>query len=58
MLAGIMFFWLLGGDFVKSQMNKGRKKILSPLFFSLGKYVYCFVTLFVLIAGSILGGIG
>ncbi|ANE23197.1 sodium-dependent tryptophan transporter [Denitrobacterium detoxificans] len=57
-MAGIMFFWLLGGDFVKSQMNKGRKKLLSPLFFSLGKYVYCFVTLFVLIAGSILGGIG
>lgn len=57
-MAGIMFFWLLGGDFVKSQMNKGRKKFLSPLFFSLGKYVYCFVTLFVLIAGSILGGIG
>ncbi|MBE6466757.1 sodium-dependent transporter [Denitrobacterium detoxificans] len=57
-MAGIMFFWLLGGDFVKSQMNKGRKKLLSPLFFQLGKYVYCFVTLFVLIAGSILGGIG
>ena len=57
-MAGIMFFWLLGGDFVKSQMNKGRKKPLSPLFFQLGKYAYCFVTLFVLIAGSILGGIG
>lgn len=57
-MAGIIFFWMMGGDFAKEQMNKGRAKLLSPVFYNLGKYVYCFVTLFVLIAGSILGGIG
>ena len=57
-LAGIMFFWLCGKDFVREQMNKGRAKPLAEAFYPLAKYGYCVVALVVLIAGSLLGGIG
>lgn len=57
-LAAIMFFWVLGRDFVFEQVNKGRAKVLSPLFYPVAKYVYCGATVLVLVAGSILGGIG
>lgn len=57
-LAAIMFFWVLGKDYVLKEVNKGRKKVLGPWFYPLAKYGYCGATLLVLIAGSILGGIG
>jgi len=57
-LAAIMFFWVLGRDFWTEQMNKGREKPLAGVFFPLAKYGFVGVTLFVLVAGTILGGIG
>jgi NSS family neurotransmitter:Na+ symporter len=57
-LAGVMFFWFMGKDKVLEEVNKGREKPLGAWFYPLAKYVFCGVTLVVLVAGSILGGIG
>ena len=58
LLAGIMFFWVAGKDFVMEQVNRGSAKPLGNWYYSLSKYVYCLCALIALIAGSILGGIG
>jgi NSS family neurotransmitter:Na+ symporter len=58
LLAGIMFFWVAGKDFVLEQVNKGAGKPIGSWFFPLSKYVYCSLALIALIAGALLGGIG
>ncbi len=57
-LAGIMFFWVSEKNFVKSQVNKGRKKPLGKWFFPVGKYIFCPLCFIVLIVGALVGGIG
>lgn len=57
-LAGIMFFWICGKAYVETQVNKGRKKSFTMLFFPVCKYIYCPVCVLVLILGILLGGIG
>ena len=57
-LAGIMFFWICGKAYVEMQVNKGRKKPFTMLFFPVCKYIYCPVCVLVLILGILLGGIG
>lgn len=57
-LAAVMFYWVLGRDYWKREVNRGRTKPLSPAFYPLAKYAFCGVTVFVLVAGTILGGIG
>ena len=57
-LAAIMFTWVLDRGFWEEQMNKGRSKPLAGAFYPLAKYAFVGVTLFVLVAGTILGGIG
>lgn len=58
LLAGIMFFWVAGKDFVLSEVNLGRTKPLGAWFYPLGKYGYCILCLLALVAGAIMGGIG
>lgn len=58
LLAGIMFFWVLDKNMAIGEVNKGRKKALGKWFFPLGKYVYCALSLLVLVLGVIFGGIG
>ncbi len=58
LLAGIMFFWIAGKDFVLKAVNEGSKKAIGSWFYPVGKYVYCACALIALIAGAILGGIG
>ena len=58
LLAGIMFYWVLDKNKALGEINKGRDKSISPRFYSLGKYVYCSLTIIALVAGLILGGIG
>lgn len=58
LLAGILFFWVCGKDFVRQQVNQGAARPLSPAFEPMSKYVFCGLTLAVLILGSIYGGIG
>ncbi|MBQ2896312.1 MAG: sodium-dependent transporter [Oscillospiraceae bacterium] len=58
LLAGIMFFWVAGKDFVMEQVNRGASKPLGNYYYPLSKYVYCACALIALIAGAALGGIG
>ncbi|WP_434793204.1 hypothetical protein TPDSL_25110 [Terrisporobacter petrolearius] len=57
-IAAIMFFWVIGIDKAKSEIETGSKKLLGPWFNPMAKYIYVFLTLIVLIAGILLGGIG
>ena len=58
LLAGILFFWVAGKDFVLKAVNEGAAKPIGRWFYPLGKWVYCFAALVALFAGAILGGIG
>lgn len=57
-LAGIMFFWMCGEDYVEEQINKGREKPFTKWFVPVCKYLYIPVCFLVLILGIALGGIG
>ena len=57
-LAGSMFFWVLGKKYVEKQVNTGREKPFSGLFFPICKYIYLPICFLVLILGIALGGIG
>lgn len=57
-LAGIMFFWVLGKQFVEKEVSKGRKKPVGAWYYPLGKYLFCILTAAVFILGIAFGGIG
>ena len=57
-LAGVMFFWVCGKDYVLKQVNLARTKPLGAWFYPMAKYLFCGVTLVVLVLGAISGGIG
>ena len=57
-IAAVMFFWVIGISIAKSEIELGAKKPLGNWFEPLAKYIYVFLTLFVLIAGILLGGVG
>lgn len=57
-LAAIMFFWVLGKNYVEEQVNKGRQKPINNKFFPICKYVFCPVCFLVLLLGILMGGIG
>ena len=59
LLAAVMFFWVCKKDFAVAAINKGSKKQLGNLLYNAGKYVFCIVTVLVLILGATTsGGIG
>lgn len=58
LLAAVMFFWVLGRDDALAQVNQARKKPLGRWFYPLAKYLFCGVTLLVLVLGAVMGGIG
>ncbi|MGM9530210.1 sodium-dependent transporter [Intestinibacter sp.] len=57
-IAAVMFFWVIGIEKAKSEIECGSEKKLGKLFEISAKYVFVFLTIFVLIAGILLGGIG
>ena len=57
-ISGVMFFWVIGIKKAKSEIECGSEKKLGKLFEISAKYVFVFLTVFVLIAGILLGGIG
>ena len=57
-LAGIMFFWVYGKQYVNEQINKGRNKPFTDKFLPICKYIYCPICALVLLLGILLGGIG
>lgn len=59
LLAAVMFFWVCGKDFAVEEIAKGSSEKHGVLCAGLGKYVFCGLSLLVLILGSITaGGIG
>lgn len=57
-ISAVMFFWVIGIEKAREEIECGSNKKLSKIFDINAKYVFVFLTLFVLIAGVILGGIG
>ena len=57
-LAGIMFFWVLGKSYVEEQVNRGRERKYTKVFYPVCKYIYITVCILVLVLGIALGGIG
>lgn len=58
LLAAVMFFWVWGKDDALAQVNQARQKPLGRWFYPLAKYLFCGVTLLVLVLGAVMGGIG
>ena len=58
LLAGIMFFWVCGKAFVREQIDMGAAHKLGSWYEYASKYIFCGLTVIVLVMGSILGGIG
>lgn len=58
LIAGIMFFWVIGIKVAKSEIEQGASKPLGKNFDPMAKYLYVLLTLLVLIGGVLLGGIG
>ncbi len=58
LLAGVMFFWIAGKDFVRDAVEEGSGKSMNAWFYPLSKYVYCAAALTALTAGALMGGIG
>ena len=58
-MAGIMFFWVFGKKYIGAELMKGRTKPLPVWIYPLSKYVYCALTVIVLLLGVVIpGGIG
>ncbi len=59
LLAAVLFFWACGKDYAAGEINKGMATPRGPLFATLGRYVFCPLSLLVLILGCLTaGGIG
>lgn len=57
LLSAILFFWVMGSEFARNEMGKGRLRPPGLWVTYLGKYVFCLVTLTVIILGILKGGI-
>lgn len=57
-IAGFLFFWTAGKDYVLGAVNQGARKPIGSWFYPLAKYGYCILAAAALVAGAILGGIG
>lgn len=58
LLGAITIYYVLGWNALKRELDKGRKKPIGPTFKFLGKYVYVFLAIIILILGILYNGIG
>ena len=58
LLGAITIYYILGWNALKQELDKGRKKLVGPTFKFLGKYVYVFLAIIILILGILYNGIG
>lgn len=58
LLGAITIYYILGWNTLKQELDKGRKKPVGPTFKFLGKYVYVFLAIIILILGILYNGIG
>lgn len=57
-IAGVMFYWVFGIDYVKDELSKGRLQPVGNWIEPLGKYAFVGITILVYILGIVMGGIG
>lgn len=57
LISAVLLFWVMGTDFARQQMGLGREKPVGMWAHYLGKYVFCFVTVAVILLGIVRGGI-
>ncbi len=57
-LAGVMFFWVAGKEYVLKAVNEGSSRPIGGWFYPLAKYGYCILAVIALVAGAYFGGIG
>ncbi len=58
LLGAITIYYVLGWNALKQELDKGRKKPVGPTFKFLGKYVYVFLAIIILMLGILYNGIG
>lgn len=58
LLGAITIYYILGWNALKQELDKGRKKPVGTTFKFLGKYVYVFLAIIILILGILYNGIG
>lgn len=58
LLGAITIYYILGWNALKQELDKGRKKPVGPTFKFLGKHVYVFLAIIILILGILYNGIG
>ena len=58
LLAGVMLFWVCGMKFARKGAEEGAARPLGKWFEPAAKFVFCGITLLVLIMGIAWGGIG
>lgn len=58
LLGAITIYYILGWNALKQELDKGKKKPVGPTFKFLGKYVYVFLAIIILILGILYNGIG
>ncbi len=58
LLAAIMFFWVCGEKFAKEEIGKGLDGDVPKFIIPMGKYVFCGLTIIVVVLGILWGGIG
>ena len=58
LLGAITIYYVLGWNDLKQELDKGRKKPVGPTFKFLGKYIYVFLAIIILILGILYNGIG
>lgn len=58
LLGAITIYYILGWNALKRELDKGRKKPVGQTFKFLGKYVYVFLAIIILILGILYNGIG
>ncbi|MDD4377803.1 MAG: sodium-dependent transporter [Eubacteriales bacterium] len=58
LIAAIIFFWILDPEYILKQINIGSTKPVGKWFVPMGKYVFCGITVLVLVLGTLFGGIG
>lgn len=57
-LAGVMFAWVWGRAKVETEVSKGRSMPIGSWYYPTYKYLFCFLTLIVLVCGIFFKGIG
>lgn len=58
LLAGIMFFWVVGVNIARKEIETGASKPIGKSFEFMAKYVFVILTIIVIIGGIVYGGIG